>query len=175
MGASDSKTRGPIVGCLRQQPPEIDAVGRGELETPTQRSIRKRLLDQALAIIKAAAYREAAHIAAPAGQLLLLGGRDQPFGIQHRDFNAVMAVKRRRHRAAGVARGGDQNLQRPARSKPQPSDRCDKETRAEILEGRGGAVKQLQYTQALRAVEPDLRGWEVERLARHRLKLGLES
>src|ERR1035438_2273682 len=94
MGASDSKTRGPIVGRLRQQPPEIDAVGRGELETPTQRSIRKRLLDQALAIIKAAAYREAAHIAAPAGQLLLLGGRDQPFGIQHRDFNAVMEIGR---------------------------------------------------------------------------------
>jgi hypothetical protein len=51
----------------------------------------------------------------------------------------------RGHRAAGVARGRHQDVQRPRGIRPQPLQRGGQEAGAEILERGGRTVEQLEY------------------------------
>ena len=57
-------------------------------------------------------------------------------------------MKRRGHRAAGVARGGHEDVERlAARGLADARQRRGEETRAEILERRGRPVEQLEHRQ----------------------------
>ena len=63
-----------VINGLRQQSPEIDAVGRGQLHLRAHAGVEEGLLHQPLAVVERAAHREAHDIVAPAGELLLLRG-----------------------------------------------------------------------------------------------------
>ncbi len=116
-------------------------------ERRLQLLVQEGLLHQALAVIEGAAHGEGPDVAAPAGELPLLGGRDQPLGEQHRHFDAGTLVERRRHRAAGVAGGRHQDRERTLGTGAQPGETGRQETRTKILEGRGRPVKELQHRQ----------------------------
>ena len=81
---------------------------------------------------------------APEGRhLTLLQAADLPLGIEHHDIDARHVVEPVRHGAARVARGGREDHQPFVGGSQQP-DRAAHEPGAEILEGAGWAVEQLQ-------------------------------
>ena len=148
MLALDIQACRPVVHHLRQQPAEVDAVGRRQLEAPAQRRIAQRLLHQALAVIEAPAHRQTDDVVTPARQLLFLRGRNQAFWIQHRDLNAAVPVECRSHGTAGIAGRGHEDLQRPAGTASRLRQRRRQKARTEVLERGGRAVKQLQHLHA---------------------------
>ena len=76
-----SQARLRVVHHLRQQAPDVDAVGGGQLMRLRERRIEERFLHHALAIVERAAHGERSHIAAPARQLLRLAlARPGPCG-----------------------------------------------------------------------------------------------
>ena len=113
------------------------------------------------------AHRQRAHVAAPAGELLLLPRRDQALGIEHHDVDPGPLVERRGHGAARVARGRDQDRQ-PARIVARNAlERRREEARAEILERRRRAMEQLEHRQRPGgALHVDERRREIEGVAR---------
>ena len=77
--------------------------------------IGEGLLDQCLAVIEAAAHREAQHVIAPAAQLLLLGRGDLSLGEQHHAPRCRLAVEGGGDRTARVAGSRHQQLAAGAR------------------------------------------------------------
>ena len=65
-----------VVGRLRQQPAETDAVGRTQRHPCAQRLVRQRLLGQALAVVEAAVDAVRGDVVAPALQAMRLSRRD---------------------------------------------------------------------------------------------------
>src|SRR5579863_6536244 len=68
------ETRRGVVHGLRQQPPQIDAVGGGERPLLLPPAVEECLLDEPLTVIERTAHREGADVAAPTGELPLLRG-----------------------------------------------------------------------------------------------------
>ena len=77
-----------------------------------QARIGERRLHERLTIVEHAVDLEREDVVAPARELVLLTRRDLPFREQHGDADAAAAVERGGHRAAGVARGRDENRER---------------------------------------------------------------
>ena len=68
------EARVSVVGALRQQSPDVDAVRRRQVEPFLQLGISESFLDQPLAIVERSLHRQRRHVVAPTGQLLLLSG-----------------------------------------------------------------------------------------------------
>src|SRR6185437_301008 len=73
MTPADCEARRGVVHGLREQAPQIDAVGGRERALLPPAAVDEGLLDEALTVIERAAHRERSYIAAPAGELPLLG------------------------------------------------------------------------------------------------------
>src|SRR6185312_9529430 len=74
MTPEDREARGGVVDGLRQQSTQVDAVGGRKRTLFPPAAIEERLLDELLTVIERAAHREGPYVAAPAGELPLLGG-----------------------------------------------------------------------------------------------------
>ena len=101
-----------VVGSLRQQATDIDAVGRTEPMCIGQLPVGKRFLDQALAIVEFTAHRQRDHIVTPAGELMLLTRRYPAQRKQHDHAHPRPPVIGRSHCTAGIAGGGDHDRHR---------------------------------------------------------------
>jgi hypothetical protein len=166
----DRQTRRRVIGALRQQARQIDAVGGRQRALRAQLRIEKGRLHQTLAVVEGATHGERGDVAAPAGQLSLLGRRHQALRIEDRDPDPRSAVKGGGHRPAGVARGRHQDRQR-ALGRRQARKAAREKPCAEILEGRRGPVEQLQDRYAAVRSERHERRGKVECLLRDRSKL----
>src|SRR6185312_6042846 len=100
---------------------------------------------------------ERMHVLAPAGELLFLSRRNQAPRIENDHIDARLAMKSRGHGTAGIAGGRDQNRETRV-LRPQADETLGQKPGAEILEGRGGPVKQLESVAAL-ASSCRQRGW----------------
>ena len=76
-------------------------------------------------------------------------------------------MERRGDRASGIARGRDQDVQGSLLRTSQTRERCREEAGAEVLEGRGRAMEELQDLQTFgRVSNLDRHRWDrkIERL-----------
>ena len=152
MAAFSGPDRGPgVIGALRQQPPQVDAVGGAQPYPFTQAGVGESLLDQPLAVVEGAAHGQRLDVVVPAAEVVLLARRNPPLGKQHDHADLLAAGERRSHGRPGIARSGDQDGQRRRGCRFFGEDAlqaCRQEARPVVLERRGGAVKQLQQLQA---------------------------
>jgi hypothetical protein len=138
---------GCIINALRQQPAEVDAVGRGQTQLGREVTVQEGFFDHALAVIERARDGIAVDVVTPAGQLPLLGGRDEPLREQHTHLESGASVERRSDRTTRIARGRHQNVQGSLVRPSQTRERCRKKTGAEVLEGRGRTMEQFEDLQ----------------------------
>src|SRR5688572_23614483 len=138
-----------------------------------ERRVGECFLHDALAVVERAAYGERPDVAAPTRELVRLQFGDAALRIQHDDVDPRLAVKCGRDCAAGVARGRNQNGQLAALIAADALHARGQEARAEILEGAGRSMEQLQHRQRRRRVrQTQERRREVERFVADRRQLG---
>jgi hypothetical protein len=80
------------------------AVGRGQVERPGHRGIGKGGFRETLAIVEIAIDLDRPNRGVPAGQLMLLEGRDATLGVEDHGANRSPAFRRAADRAAGITR-----------------------------------------------------------------------
>ena len=153
MRRSISRLEADVIHHLRQQTADVDAVGGAEtmLARAARRSTNASFTSRWQSS-NVPSMRSDDHVVAPAGELLLLPRAHQTLRIQNDDPHPGPQVKRRRHRAAGVARRSPPEWSSAARTRVcRRCERLGQKARAEILEGRGRPVKQLEHEQRIRA------------------------
>ena len=168
---------GGVVHRLRQQAPEIDAVRARQFEA-LPRARRRRTLPSPGAGSRRSVPLDAVgvHVVAPAGELALLRGRNQALGEQHRNDDAGPAMERRGHRAAGVAGGRDQDVERPrgAGSRMRCSEAARKRA-PKSLNAAVGSVEQLEHRQLAAVGHRHERRGKIERVAHDAADLAARS
>ena len=128
-------------------------------------------LDQPLAVVEGPGDRERRHVVAPAGQLLFLPGRHAASRVEDRHASPGPTVECGGDGATCVPRSCHQNGQRSRFVRLRPREvfhALGQEARAEILEGRGGAVEQLEDSGVVAEVLEGHR--EIERPPAHALE-----
>ncbi len=166
--ASGPRTHGPggalpVVRHLRQEPSQADRVGRSQVRAGPEVGAGKRLLREALTVVERALHRDSPDVAAERRELRFLHSAHVTVGIEHHDPRPGDAVERVRHRAAGVARCGDQHGQWRLALFMEMRQQTGEHAGAHVLEREGRAMKELEDRQAI--VKRDQRCREVQRLA----------
>ena len=153
-----------VVHRLRQQPPDVDRVRRRQPHAPPQIGVAERVARQPMTVVEAAGDGVRPHVPALAvehRQLRFLRRADAAVGIQDDDAGVRDAVEGMRDGAAGVAGGRGEDGERLAAAverRHQPRHHA----RADVLEGEGRPVKQLEGEDA--GLDLDERDLEVQRL-----------
>ena len=131
-----------VIEHLRQQPAEIDRIRRRQPHVTTQVIVGERPLDERLAVVERPLDGERRDVVPERRHLRFLDVAHLPFGVEHDHSCIRHSVKRLRHRAARVAGRGDENRQRGAIGEVVQQPRLH--AGADVLEGQGRPVKQLQ-------------------------------
>ena len=142
-----------IVGHLGGQPPDVDGVGAGQPRAGGRRPavllvVGEYVLHAGLGVVEIAPDRANAHVAAGLGDHLgLLHVADAAVGIEYHDPRALDIVEALQRRLAGVAAGGgeDHDLLVHAQLGLGGGDQPGQHGQRHVLEGRGGAAKQLEH------------------------------
>ena len=149
---SDGGKLGPgaeVVEDLRQEAPDVDGVGRGEGHPAAEIAIGKGGLGELLTVVEGALDGQCTDVLAEGRELSFLEIADLSVGEEDDDPGVGETEERIGHRAAGVARGGDED-----RESLFGAVACAHgprhETRADILEGEGGPVEELELMDAVR-------------------------
>ena len=159
--------RGPgEIGHLRQQPADIDRIGRGQPVRARPAPDRRRPPSPGAGNRRNRRPPPAPGPARPSrSSCCSWKGETRPFGIEDQRADRRPPLGRAADRAAGIARGRDEDGQRSAVA--EPVEAGHQEARAEILERAGRAVEQLERAQARpRGIGRDERRRKIERLAR---------
>ena len=147
------------IGGLWQQAPEVDAVGRGQPEAVAELRVGEGELHQPLAIVEVTVHLDRGDIIAPAGELAFLERRNAALGIEDDRADRASVFGGATDRSAGVARGGGEDGQRLGAG--ETVETGEQEARAEILEGAGRPVEQLERAQGRAVAERgDERDWK---------------
>ncbi len=137
-----------VIDALGKEPSDIDGVGRGEVELRPECPVLEGFLDQALAVIEASFYFQGVHVPAQGRQLLFLQLAYPAGRVEDHHVDVGPAVKGVRDRASRVAGGGNEDLDAPVVFAEEVFHDCGQELGAEVLEGAGGPVEQLQQEEA---------------------------
>ena len=164
------RERMEVVDHLRQQPADVDRVGRRQPHPPPERRRRRTLARQAMTVVEGAGHGVGADVPVlrvEHRQLRFLRRADASVRIEHDDARVRDAVERVRDGAAGVAGGGGEHRQRliaGVERGHQPRHHA----RADVLERERRPVEQLERADA--RLDFDERDREVQRLDDDRLE-----
>ena len=122
--------------------------------------VAERLLGQALAVVEGAGDRDRGDVAAEGRELRFLHRAHLTVRIQHDHARPRHAVERLGHRAAGVPGRGHQHRQRRLAVAMEMRHQAREHARADVLEGEGRPVEQLDHRQPL--VQADDRHRKIE-------------
>ena len=137
----------------------MELAGHSRTEAASSRSASAAFTSP-LAVVEGACHLQRVDVVAQRRELLLLQAADSARGVQQHHVDAATAPEGARHRTAGVAGGRDQHhdtLSVGARAELSLQQRRQ-ERGAEVLEGAGRAVEELQQGDAV--VQPAQRRGE---------------
>jgi hypothetical protein len=160
-----------VVGHLWQQPAEVDRVGGGQPQLPSQLAVGERFLGEPLTVVERAFDGHREDVAAEGGELALLSRRDLAAWVEHRHPRPRDAVEGPGHGATGVSGGRHQHRRRLVAGGSHPGQQASQKASSHVLEGEGGTVKQLQQPQVLCREEGDDGDREIEGLGGQRLQV----
>ena len=167
----DLRRRPTEIGHLRQQPADIDRIGGSQPVPRREGGIGESGLHQPLAIVEIAVHLQRLHRRGPAAQLARLEWGDPALWIEDPGAEVRPPFGRRPDRTTRVAGGRDEDGERLA----EPGEAGGEEARAEILEGTGRAVEQLQRPHGrTRRIGHDNRHRKIERFGADRGEVGRE-
>ena len=155
--AAELRHRLGVVEGLRQEAGDVDRVRRGQAVAGRERGVREGGLDQRLAVVEGAVDGEGGDVLAQGRELPLLEGGDPAARVEHHGPHPAPLPERLRHRRPGVAAGGGEDGDRMLRIADQ-LEHGGEEAGAEVLEGQGRPVEQLEGEDAGAAPPPAARG-----------------
>ena len=137
-----------VVEGLGEKAADVDRVGGGEGERGGQGRVGECLSGEALAVVEGAADGDGRDVAAQRGELGLLAGTDLAERIEDHDADARKAVEGVGDGTAGVAGCGGEDRDWGRGVVAQRGHHAGHEARADVLEGVGGAVEELEEVNA---------------------------
>ncbi len=137
--------RKDIINDLGQDPRPVDGIDRAQMVLLLEGNIVEHGLDDGLAVVKGAADGQVEDIGiSDRGHLQLLHGADPFMGMEDEDIDPLLAPHPIDGGAAGVARGGAEDIHLLAAFPEQIVKDIAEKLQGHILEGQGRAVEQLK-------------------------------
>ena len=144
-GTAQRGCRREVIDRLRRDADKVDRVDGGEADLVGKVSLCKQTLHQRLGIVETAFQRDVVDIGVGAGgHLAALHIADPALGMQDKDFDIFQPAQRGDGGGAGVARRGRHDGGLAAARFQGAGEEAAQYLKRDILEGKGGAVEQLQ-------------------------------
>ncbi len=133
-----------VVERLGYEAGEVDGVCRGEVHALREITVKEGLFDERLAIVERAIDFEGGDVSAESGELFFLESGDFALGVEDDDACSRDVVEGRGDGTAGIAGGGDEDGEHAVVIFGEMGHEACHEASAEVFEGEGGAVEELE-------------------------------
>src|SRR5882762_2784196 len=138
-----------IVNDLRGHPGPVDRIHRADAVPRLEGAVGVDLLDQVLAVVEHALYREVVDVGVlQRVHLRALERAHAAVRGQHEDLDAALAAQRVLRRRAGVAGGRTKNIQSQIVLLKTPFEQTAQKLHGDVLEGERRPVRQAEKVKA---------------------------